>query len=349
MKEYLPWSSTVFEKAKQQYINAKMSILDIQLSGSCQYNCVYCDSPDRCKPCTIDFTHLFQLVENSANAGRKFDWVFVCGLGEPLWAENKKNLFRILQMCEHFNMRCSIFTNGNQLDDAILDFVARGTLYPLIKIDTFNPELAAEIYGTTLEGANKTLAATEQLFSLCKNMDSQDYHVGASIVPTTKNIDELKTIVQKCINNNVFPLIGQLEYAGKAVASNEELNLTKEELYEIKAEIEGLYGPYKIPICPSVIAGFHITHNGQISVDRKSGLSCSWFWLEDPDVIDLCNVNSINSFDEVDPLIINYRYSVLENMKQIAPTIEEHPFGGCGGNIRDLANEYVELQQQLNN
>lgn len=347
MKEYYPWSADAWSVAMQEYQHRKMTILDIQLSGSCQYNCVYCDSPDRVKPCTIDFEHLYWLVEKAIKCGRKFEWVFVCGLGEPLLAENKKNLFRILQMCEQFNMRCSIFTNGNQLDSAILDYVARGILYPLIKIDTFIPKLAAEIYGTSLEGANKALAATEQLFCLFKNMDSQNYHVGASIVPTTKNRDEMKTIVQRCIENNVFPLIGQLDYAGKAVASSEELNLTKEELYEVKEEIEGLYGPYKIPICPSVIAGFHITYNGQISVDRRSGLSCSWFWLEDPDVVDLCNVNAINSFDEVDPLIINYRNSVLEGLKQIAPTIEEHPFGGCGGNIKSLVQEYINLQQMF--
>ena len=138
-----------------------------------------------------------------------------------------------------------------------------------------------------------------------------------------------------------------VEYAGKAIASSDELNLTKEELYQVKAEIEALYGPYKIPICPSVISGFHITHNGQILVDRKSGLSCIWFWLENPDVIDLCNVNSINSFNEVDSLIINYRNTILEKMKQIAPTIEECPFGGCGGNIKDIINEYIIYQEKL--
>ena len=347
MKEYLPWSSEALNIAKEKYKNGEMSILDIQLGGRCNNHCQYCDSPDRNKECSIDFNHLYQLVETATKEGRRFDWVFVCGLGEPLFEKNKEHMLFILQMCEQFNMRCCIFTNGNQMDDEILDYVGRGILFPNIKIDTFDKHVAAKLYGSSASNVDNTFSAMNRLFQLGERDDYLHYHYAASIVPTKKNYNEIIDIVQQCIDKNMFPLLGELEFAGLAKEQFANLYLPEEELYTLKAEIESLFGPYRIPVCPSVIAGFHILYNGQIAVDRKSGLSCSWFWLNDPDVIELCNVNSITSFKEAEVLIFNYRNKAFDNMRQIAATIRERPFGGCGGNIKDLANEYIELQESL--
>ena len=102
-----------------------------------------------------------------------------------------------------------------------------------------------------------------------------------------------------------------------------------------------------MPICPSVIAGIHITNEGWISVDKRSGLSCSWFWLEEPQIVKLCNINSLTSFDKANQLIINYRNKVYPQMKNLAKDVEEYPFGGCGGNVRELVFEYINLQREL--
>lgn len=344
MKEFLPWSKKTYNDAIFKYRQGRLSILDIQISGACNFNCIYCDSPNRKCPCLIDFVHLENMINQEAEL---FDWVFVCGLGEPLWESNRTILLKILSICEKNGMKCSIFTNGSQIDDIILSYIKKGILYPLIKIDTFSNEKANNLYGT--KNAEKSLAAIEALFNITKNMDSEYYSVAASIVPTSLNLMEIPEIVEKCLKNNVFPLIGQLEYAGKSTGENyESLLLTKEELVELKRTINiQINDIYKVPICPSVIAGFHITNDGWISVDEKSGLSCSWFWLEEPKVKKLCNVNTLSSFNEADQLIINYRNEVYQQLRGLVKDIEEYPFGGCGGNVRELAFEYLTIQKEL--
>ena len=146
----------------------------------------------------------------------------------------------------------------------------------------------------------------------------------------------------------MFPLLGQLEYAGNAIGIYNELLLSREELIKLKEDISEVIGEeYKVPTCPSVIAGLHITNDGWVSVDKRSGLSCSWFWLETPQTVRLCEVNSISNFQEADYAIIEYRKRVMLQMAELTKKIEVHPFGGCGGNVKDLAEEYVKLQASL--
>ena len=343
MKEFMPWSKSTYDAAVNQYKKGRLSILDIQVSGACNYNCLYCDSPERHLPCMINFDHLEGLIRKEPGF---YKWMFVCGLGEPLWAKNKPILLRLLSLCRESGIKCSIFTNGSQIDEQILDYVRTGTLYPIIKIDSFVRELSCEIYGTP--EAVKTLDAVDSLFEIARGLNCSACHVAASIVPTTKNLSEIIDIVKKCFENNVFPLLGQLEYAGKAISNYDQLLLSREDLLRLKDDISDAIGEeYTVPICPSVIAGIHITNDGWISVDKRSGLSCSWFWLETPETEKLCEVNTINGFEEADRTILGYRRKVIGQMSELSKGIEVHPFGGCGGNVKDLTEAYVELQTSL--
>lgn len=339
MKEFLPWSTATYWNSLERYKTGKFSILDIQLSGQCNYNCVYCDSPYRKTPSQINFAHLESLITSEA---KNFKWIFVCGVGEPLFGENKKQLLRFLILCETLGIKCTIFTNGSNIDEEIFGYIKRGVLYPLIKIDTFSKELSNDIYGT--DNAQKTLDAIEKLFDFAKNENGTYSSIAASIVPTAKNKNEITTIVKKCLKHNVFPLIGQLEYAGNAICHFDRLLLTKNELENIKTEVNSIIGSeYKIPICPAVIADIHITNNGHVSVDEISGLSCSWFWLKTPKTKDICNTNTLTSFAEAEKKIVEYRKNVFESLSNIFSQIEVQPFGGCGGNKKDLLKDYLTL------
>lgn len=341
MKEFLPWSTETYNVAVEKYCKGRMSILDVQLSGKCNYNCIYCDSPKRNLPCEINFDHLTNLVEADKET---FDWLFVCGLGEPLWAENREALLTLLRMCEQMNIKCSIFTNGSQIDESILEYIRKGILCPIVKIDTFSLEESVQLYGTPK--AHKTLDAIKTLFDIGRKNNSNYCTIAASIVPTTQNKTEMLDIVKQCLAHNVFPLIGQLEYAGNAINNYDTLLLSKDELIELKQQIgDYIGGEYHVPICPSVIAGIHIASDGWISVDRRSGLSCSWFWLETPQTKKLCKVNELKTLSEADAAIIRYRNSVYEEMAHLTLEIEEHPFGGCGGNVKSLAESYVKVQR----
>ena len=343
MKEFMPWSKATYETAISKYRAGRFSILDVQISGKCNFNCIYCDSPDRNKPCDIDFKHLCKLVRQEPEV---YDWMYICGLGEPLWLENKTALMTLLALCRELNIKCTIFTNGSQMDEGVLDYIRDGVLFPIIKIDTFSLAASNEIYGTN--DAKKTLSTIDKLFDISAKTSGYYSTIAASIVPTTKNLNEILDIVRRCCDNNVFPLLGQLEYAGKAVVNYSKLLLSREVLVNLKTEIDFVLNEkYEVPICPSVIAGIHITNDGYVSVDQKSGLSCSWFWLETPQIVRLCDVNAIDSLSKADTKIFKYRKSVINQMAVLSEQIEEYPFGGCGGNVCDLAREYVRIQSSL--
>ena len=343
MKEFLPWSKSTFESATETYLNGRFSILDVQLGSGCDGFCGYCDTPNRNLPCEINFDKLYSLIQQENGL---YKWMFICGLGEPLWAGNKPILMQVLSFCQQSEIKCSIFTNGFQFDDEILEYVKAGVLFPLIKLDSFSLDKAVEIYRT--DAAKKNLDSVGKLFDYARNTNFDYCQVAASIVPSKKNLNEVVDIVQKCVENNVFPMLGQLEYAGLAVDNYDEYLLTKDELLKLKSEISDVIGvEYSTPFCPSVIAGIPIAYNNIVTVDKRSGLSCAWFWLEDPDMHELCNINDIDSFLVAEKAILDYRKTTISNMEKIADEIEIHPFGGCGGNVRNLLQKYVTLQSSV--
>lgn len=343
MKEFLPWSNMVCRQSTKNYIDGKFSILDVQLSGACNYNCIYCDSPNRNMESNINIDYLEQLLSKQSG---QFQWMFICGLGEPIYKNNKTKLLQLLELCEKNKIRCTIFTNGSNIDETILNYIKKGILFPIIKIDTFSNELAEKLYGT--KQSIKNLSAIKKLFDISRLNQDDYFHIAASIVPTSLNVEEILEIVSCCIDNNVFPLLGQLEYAGKAIGSYNDLLLSKDELLSLKSRISNLIGQeYRVPICPSVISGIHINNRGYVSVDKKSGLSCSWFWLKTPDTIDICNINNISSLAIAEKEIYNYRESITQTLSEIYLQVEEHPFGGCGGNIKDIFNDYLKIQNYL--
>jgi len=343
MKEFYPWSTTTYEKAIEKYKAGRLSTLDVQISAQCNYSCRDCDSPERNIKSNLDYEHLETLIRQEPGS---YDWMFICGVGEPLWGKNQEDSLRMLDLCKRMGIRCSVFTNGSDMTEQVLSYVRDGVLYPVIKMDTFCPSQAEKIYGTS--EAYRTLEATKVLFEIARSSQEQHYAIAASIVPTVKNIDEIPNIVKSCVENNVFPLVAQLECAGKAKENFETSMLNDEQLLNLKDTINSIIGgEYKIPKCPSVVAGIHFSINGTVTVDKRSGLSCGWFWLEDPQMIELCQVSQISSLIEAERKIMNYRKTVIDDVAVLCNKIKEYPFGGCGGNIKGLLSDYVKIQNEL--
>lgn len=91
----------------------------------------------------------------------------------------------------------------------------------------------------------------------------------------------------------------------------------KEELFELKMEVEEELGEtYKIPVCPSVIAGIHFSYDGNITVDQYTGLSCHWFWLKEPEVRCIAKFLPEMSVEEITEKILDYRDGCMNNVKK---------------------------------
>lgn len=337
MFEYLPWSRVEYGKCLEKYKNGILSILDIELGGECNFCCVYCDSPDRRKTCLLQIDYVEYLMKNG-----EFDWVYVCGLGEPTFNNNYKILILLLELCEKYHLRCSIFSNLSNLNDELLGYIERGTLYVLFKYDSRQSNIVRTLYGTI--APEEQLSAIKRIAKYVRFQDGLT-NIAASIVPTQLNYDEISNIVKECIDNKIYPLLGELEHSGKGETNYNNLCLSKDELKLLKCEIEAMWhGRYEIPVCPAVICGVHINSSSDITVDSFSGLSCHWFWLEEPKTKVVLPFNSKMENKDIYDSIIQYRNKQFNKVSKYLGRCEEVglAFGGCGGNVEQLFKEYLE-------
>jgi MoaA/NifB/PqqE/SkfB family radical SAM enzyme len=340
---YAPWSAEVNHEAESELFNTrKFSILDIQLSGECNFNCCYCDSPDRDKPLNIQLDIIKGIVLTE-----KIKYVFICGLGEPTAiGQNYDALIKILNVCAEANAQCSIFTNLYRMTDELMEYIKNGILNVLFKLDSFEPAEVAKLYDISMSMAEIQLNNIQKLVKLTKN-NNGNVNIGASIVPTRYNHNDILTTIKKCFRMGIYPLLTDLGYSGNATTDYNNLSLGIDELKKIKSEIGVLIGKeYNLPLCPSVISGIHINNRGKVTVDSRSGLSCGWFWAEEPMPFEIGDIYT-ESFKSISEKVLFYR---KERFPQFAEAISVKAscngqvFGGCGGNMTLLFERYKKLQ-----
>jgi MoaA/NifB/PqqE/SkfB family radical SAM enzyme len=337
MLEFLPWSRRTLDDTLDHYSKTReFSIIDIELGGACNLKCMYCDTPRYSQEIQYDTKELGRYIEKN-----KFSWLFICGLGEPTVPRNIDDLIYFLQICKDKHIKCTMFTNGVELTKELLSYIDDEVLYPLFKLDSLKIESTREIYGIKDEIILKKQIDNINTLKDHVKLKGNYTNICASIVPTTKNEDELFDIVQWCYDNNIFPLIGDLEDAGKGMSLMKSLKVSDEKLLKLKSFIKNKTGyEYKIPICPSVLCGVHIDHTGNIVVDKKSGLSCHWFWLTEPQIHNL----GIFSDKEIETnvAIIEYRKKYIKEVEKLHSLTSSLVFGGCGGDIKELLSIYLE-------
>ena len=335
MIEYLPWSKEVYKLALNDYLKGNMSILDIELGGQCNYHCIYCDSPNRHKKCTVSIGQIEHLFNEYP-----IRWVFVCGLGEPTAQGNLSILLKILELCDCYNAKCSIFTNLSILNSKIEDYIDKGTLNILFKYDSADFVKAMQLYGSP--DVNKQIFNIDKI-KKCVRIQNGTTNIAASIVPTRINKNEIVSIVGECMENGIFPLIAELEDSGEAHEYYTQLALSAEELIEIKEKVNKvIQGNYTIPVCPAVICGIHVRYDGKVTVDEFSGLSCHWFWLQEPKTHIIGDFNN-NKINFIVDRIEEYRQIVYPNIKIMLAKKEQSVFGGCGGDAIALLQSYVDI------
>lgn len=335
MLEYTPWSHSTLNLALEKYSKGLFSVLDVELGGACNYHCVYCDSPDRNRKCMISINAIENLMKTEL-----FDWLFICGLGEPTYNGNYDILINMLDLCRKYNIKCSIFSNISNLTPQLIDYVRSGTLNILFKYDSSDVRTVNTLYG--IKSAKKQLEAIKTL-SQYVHCEGGTTNLAASIVPTGMNYDGIMKIVEECIDMGIFPLLGELEASGKGEINYENLYLSSSELDSLKYDIERMLGgDYQIPICPSVISGIHISADSHITVDEFSGLSCHWFWLEEPKTKRLLPFDMDCSLDLISNSIINYRNERIQYVEDYLCQKYDvgNAFGGCGGKISAIFSHY---------
>jgi len=195
--EYSPWAKKdverIIKKSKQS-----LPILDIQLGGACNLNCIYCDTPKYNEPCAINLPS----IERILNEGQ-IEWIYVCGLGEPTVKQNIDHLKQILKWCKEKNIKLSMFSNVLNLDEELLEYIDKEILHILFKLDTFDKDKMKYLYGKYK--GDIILKRYEQLKEVTHFKDGKT-NLGASIVPTSVNFSEIPKIIDYNFENGIYSL-----------------------------------------------------------------------------------------------------------------------------------------------
>lgn len=194
--------------------------------------------------------------------------------------QNIRHLKYLLKMCKEKNIKLSMFSNILNLDKELIEYIDQDILYILFKLDTFDKEKMKYLYG---KGKGETILKKYELLKEVTHYKNGITNLGASIVPTSVNFDEIHLIIDYSLENGIFPLIGQLEKAGVCSNIFNDLKVSEKDLKLIKKYLKQIYGmEYEVPVCPATISGIHINNTNKIILDKKTGLSCPWFWLDEP-------------------------------------------------------------------
>ena len=337
MMQYKPWEKEETKRLISQS-SESLPILDIQLGGACNLKCIYCDTPKYGLPCRVNLEQIEKLINNG-----QIKWVYVCGLGEPTVPANLRHLKQILLWCKQKGIGLSMFSNMLNVDKDLLDYIDNGTLNVLFKLDTFDKEKMAYLYG---RDKGDIFLKNYQTLREVTHAQNGVTNLGASIVPTSVNYNELPSIINWCMENGIFPLIGQLEDAGSCSKVYKDLEVKEEDLNKFREYISKTYGVnYEMPTCPATISGIHVTNTNKIILDKRTVLSCPWFWLDEPQLEVIGNIKNMN-YDEIVKRVLEYRASKIQDVEDMERHIELYPFGGCGGNAKQLLRTYIDISKK---
>lgn len=332
------------KKALDSYARGNIPTLCLDLTAKCSLgSCLYCDSKVG-KPYEdeLQIEEIEKLVLDLKEYG--LGWVFICGLGEP---REDPSFFKVLKLLYENQIHVSFFTNGLYFSENDIDLLIKYNANMLVKLDSFSPKVFDSLLGRK-DAARKIYRFVDLLLNsgFIKINQREETNLAFSIVPTRLNVASIPKVVKFCIDHNIFPCIGEMEYANRAVKNWDRLAVTKGELSDLSRRVNDTLGyEYRRNLCQGIITSLHINNVGKGVVETKTGLSCGWFLQEDVVYIEMGDIRKEGIKSIIDK-VSKYRFQKLQETEGILmkmnPTIS---FGG-GVKPRIWCKDYVKTMKR---
>ena len=285
----------------------------------------------------------------------KVKYIFICGLGEPTAPENIDKFKAVLQVAQKHNCKVSAFTNIVALDEQLFQYIEDKTLNVKIKLDSFKPEKVRETFGIGTEQTKTYFENLERIRKIARANDEPETQIAASVVFTQENFDEAEEVIVFCLENGIYPLLGELEEAGRCVGEVYlRLKLTDEQTQQILKIMEK-YGvkDYRVAHCPANYGALHITGANEVLMDEETGLGCKWFSLKDNNVCKKVSFGNISgdetTWQDFEDKVFKYRFmkhcNVLSALKNLKET-DTQLIGGCGGPAKQVLETHIDLNMK---
>ncbi|MFA5050901.1 MAG: radical SAM protein [Patescibacteria group bacterium] len=343
--EYYPWSPKILDNALKKYAKGKIPTAYLELTAKCSYcRCLYCDSRSgMANRGELTFPEIKKLILNLKKLG--LQWLFICGLGEP---REENYFFDILKFLKDQKIKVSFFTNGLAYKDEDVKFLKKYNANIILKLDTFDGKVFDKIL--CKNGASKKIYDfVDKLIqnNFIKVNSDNETNLAFSIVATKLNLDAIPSVINFCKKHNIFPCVDEMEYTHRAKLNYKELAVKESDLIELKAKIDKILGySYKRTLCQGIIPSLHINNVGKIVIDRRTGLSCDWFFQEDPAYLEMGDVRSDNLSDVVRKMN-EYRMKKLPEIKSLFSNRTSIISAGGGTKPSTWYKRYVNIMNVI--
>jgi len=343
--QYLPWSEKILKEALESFAKGNIPTLCLDLTAKCSLgSCLYCDSkvgmPYKNE---LVFDEIKNLILNLKNRGLR--WVFICGLGEP---SEDPSFFKVLRLLHENQIHVSFFTNGLFLKEEDIKFLIKYDANMLVKLDSFNPRIFDKLLGR--KGAAKKIYdfVTSLLNAgFLKVNQCGETNLGFSIVPTRLNMASIPKVVKFCKERNIFPCIGEMEYANKAIKNWDILAISNKELRSLLQKINEILGyEYKRNLCQGIIPSLHINNVGKCVVEAKTGLSCGWFLQKDVTYRIMGDIRKMDIKSIINN-VIKYRLKRLRETEDLLRGMDATISFGGGTSPCIWYKNYVKVMKML--
>ena len=352
MREYRPFSQERLATQIEKLNQGKLSTLDVQIGGHCNARCEKCDTPNYYARNNLDLDAL----ETHVDSGN-VDSLVICGKGEPTSSRNIESTSRIIQMGQRNGADTHAFINGLEIDNTIWNVIESGDFNVLVQFNSFDVDNVItqmsldKLYGGDAEQkARQHIANLYRLAEIAKSKSGNDTNIGVSIVPNTRNEHELESMLDFAMNNNMAVLCGELEQAGASTGETyNRLAIPKKRLLRVQDMLREREIPTQTPVCPYIFSSVHVNNNNRVSVDKMTGLSCTWFNLQDNNMAKKQYFGKIGdkTFEQFSDEIIAHRISVYQHLKKIVDSQEMPLIGGCGGNPKEVMRILKETTENV--
>lgn len=314
-KEFIPFSAETQNRISKKFTNGNIPCLSLDLGSKCtSCACIYCDTPyinnkDENK---LSITEIKKIIDYFAKY--ELELITICGLGEP---SEDECFFEILEYATKFNIGVQFFTNGLCFSEANLDKLAKFKAYPIFKFDSLNDDEFDNILRK--KGGSKRIKHVLNYFleKVKYKISDSITPVAVNIVPSKINVNAFDDLLKFCIQNSIFPSIGDLEFENEANKNIEKLKLSDQNVIALKKKSEPIIGKYVRNLCAGAYQSFRIGYDGNVLIGKDTGLSCVWP-LSSVNSAVLEKIGNIRD-DDIEQLILkirNYRLFHLENTIQ---------------------------------
>jgi len=347
--EYGPLSRRAFKETAAAFSDGRITAFEMDAGAGCSHcvksggGCIYCDSKvGKPNEGELDLSQTLSVLDQIAAIGGKR--LYICGIGEPL---EDGGFWGIAEYAKKNGIALSVFTNGLAITPDVAKRLHDLGVCVIVKCDsmnetTFDMLLGHEGTATRIHDAIRNLANA----GYGTRASTGETDLALSVVPTTLNLRDIPDVVRFSMDIGAFPLIAELECAGRAKERFKELQPSKEQLLELKREVEAIWGPYEgAPACPASF-GLHVSDTGEVVADKRTGFACKWPWLGEIETVSFGNIKT-SPLSEIAKDVWGFQTEKEKEIRLLGKIQPEQVFGGCSGKLAPLLGRFAfEISQR---